>query len=84
MSRKKSVEKPKEVIEIREKLTLADQREIAKAGMITSMGALFLSGFAKFKGSGTLHTWAGWALLGFSVWHHFLSKRRTGPLSEDD
>jgi thiosulfate reductase cytochrome b subunit len=83
MSRKKSTGKKKSAIENTEKLTLSDQREIAKAGMVTSMGALFLTGFTKFKGSGSLHTWAGWALLGFSVWHHFLSKPKPNTLSKD-
>ena len=63
--------------------TLAEQREIAKAGMVSSLGTLFITGLFKFKGARMLHTWAGWALLGFSVWHHILSSPKTRALSED-
>jgi len=64
-----------------QKSPLADQREIAKAGMVYSLGTLFLTGFFRFKGARLLHTWAGWALLGFSIWHHIssTSKSKTIP-----
>jgi hypothetical protein len=59
------------------------QRDIAKAGMVSSLGTLFLTGFFKFKGARSLHTWAGWALLGFSIWHHVLSTPKSKVVSED-
>jgi hypothetical protein len=65
------------------KLILADQRQIAKAGMASSLGTLFITGFFRFKGARMLHTWAGWALLGFSIWHHFLSTPKTSVFSQD-
>jgi thiosulfate reductase cytochrome b subunit len=55
-------------------LNLSDQRKMAKAGMVGSLGALFASGFLRFKGARMLHPWFGWALLGFSIWHHLVSK----------
>jgi thiosulfate reductase cytochrome b subunit len=61
-----------------------EQRELAKAGMVSSLGTLFLTGFLRFKGSGMIHTWAGWALLGFSIWHHFLSTPKPKTLSKDN
>ena len=59
-----------------------DQREIAKAGMISSLGTLVISGFFKFNGAKMLHTWAGWALLGFSIWHHMLSTSKSKSISD--
>jgi hypothetical protein len=55
-------------------LDLSEQRQLAKAGMVGSIGALFATGFLRFKGARMLHPWLGWALLGFSVWHHVVSK----------
>ena len=66
-----------------QKDVLAEQREFAKAGMVSSLGTLFLTGFIRFRGSGMLHTWAGWALLGFSIWHHFLSTPKSKTSSKD-
>jgi hypothetical protein len=66
------------------KSTLNEQREIAKAGMISSLGTLVFTGFFRFKGAWKLHTWAGWALLGFSIWHHTLSAQKSNALSEDE
>lgn len=65
------------------KSAFAEQREIAKAGMVSSLGTLFVTGFFRFKGAGLLHIWAGWALLGFSIWHHLLSTPKSKALSED-
>ena len=61
---------------------VTDQREIAKAGMISSLGTLVISGFFKFNGAKMLHTWAGWALLGFSIWHHMLSSSKSKSVSD--
>jgi hypothetical protein len=55
-------------------LRRSEQREIAKAGMIASLGTLVVTGFLRFKGSWMLHTWAGVFLVGFSLWHHFLNQ----------
>jgi hypothetical protein len=55
-------------------LSRSEQREIAKAGMITSLGTLVLTGFLRFKGAGLLHAWAGLFLVGCSLWHHFLNQ----------
>jgi thiosulfate reductase cytochrome b subunit len=53
---------------------LSEQRTVAKAGMAGSMAALFVTGFYKSRGARMLHPWFGWALLGFSIWHHLVSK----------
>lgn len=55
-------------------LTRSEQRDLAKAGMIASLGTLVVTGFLRFKGSWMLHTWAGVFLVGFSLWHHFLNR----------
>jgi hypothetical protein len=55
--------------------TLREQRQLAKAGMIGAMGGLFTTGFFRSKAARLLHPWLGWALLGFSIWHHIVSKR---------
>jgi len=60
----------------------AGQREIAKAGMLSSLGTLFLTGLFKFKGARLLHVWAGWALLGFSIWHHMVSTSKSRTISD--
>jgi hypothetical protein len=58
-------------------LKLLTQREIAKAGMAGSLGVVFISGLFRFRGAGLLHPLAGWAFLGFSIWHHLISKSNT-------
>jgi hypothetical protein len=55
-------------------LKRSEQRDLAKAGMIASLGTLVVTGFFRFKGSWMLHTWAGLFLLGFSLWHHLLNQ----------
>jgi hypothetical protein len=57
-------------------MTLSEQRQIAKAGMVGSMGGLFATGFIRSKAARILHPWLGWALLGFSIWHHIVSKHQ--------
>ncbi|MGD8646153.1 MAG: hypothetical protein PVJ77_06430 [Desulfobacterales bacterium] len=81
---KKVTEKTEIEVEPGKKKAVADQREIAKAGMVSSLGTLFLTGFVRFKGARGLHTWAGWALLGFSIWHHILSSPKYSALSKDE
>jgi hypothetical protein len=58
------------------KMKSSEQRQLAKAGMVGSLGGLFVTGFIRSKGFRILHPWLGWALLGFSIWHHVVSKPR--------
>lgn len=58
-------------------LTLKQKKRAAKTGMTISLGSLILTGFIHFKGHKSLHTWSGIALLGFSIWHHRLNKRKS-------
>ncbi len=57
-----------------EKIDLETKKEIAKIGMTLTLGVTVLT--APFlKGNKTMknvHTGAGLALTGFSLWHHFL------------
>lgn len=61
-------------------MNLSEQRQLAKAGMVGSLGGLFVTGFLRSKAARILHPWLGWAFLGFSIWHHIISKHpnRTG------
>lgn len=52
-------------------LPVKDQRELAKLGMVTSMGTLLVSGFMG-RESSRLHIGSGLALIGFSYWHYRL------------
>lgn len=63
-----------------QRLKRSEQRDLAKAGMIASLGTLVVTGFFRFKGSWMLHTWAGVFLVGFSLWHHFLSQPKRAPV----
>ena len=48
----------------------ANQRKLAKAGVLVSMGVLLWSGMQRprrpYMG---MHSWAGLALIGFTLWH---------------
>jgi hypothetical protein len=55
-------------------MNLKEQREFAKLGMVGSLGGLFITGFVRGKGARMLHPWLGWVFLGFSLWHHIVSK----------
>jgi hypothetical protein len=48
----------------------SDIRAIAKSGMTLSLATLVLTGVGKGRCNWNLHTWAGIALVGFSVWHY--------------
>lgn len=48
------------------------ERELAKNGLIITMGVLVATGFIKSRGSRRLHLIAGGALIGLSAWHHML------------
>jgi hypothetical protein len=58
-------------------LSLAKQKELAKTGMIITMGATLVTAcFMKGKAAKRLHIAAGVGLVGFSIWHHQLYKKQ--------
>ena len=44
--------------------------DLIKSGMVVSMGALAWTALGRGRRNRNLHTWAGIALIGFSVWHY--------------
>lgn len=60
-------------------ITSRAQKAVAKTGMAGSMGTLFVSGFFKFQGAKSLHIYAGFGLLAFTLWHHFLNQPQSRP-----
>jgi len=58
---------------VTDRRTTAAQRDIAKTGMLASLGTLVATGFFRFKGARLIHPWAGWAFIGFSLWHHMMN-----------
>lgn len=52
-------------------------RELAKTGMAVSLGTLVVTGFFRFRFARLIHPWAGAALLGFTLWHHWLNTQRS-------
>jgi hypothetical protein len=52
-------------------LSLKEKRDLAKLGMIASMGTLLVTGFMGREAS-RLHIGSGLALIGFSYWHYTL------------
>jgi hypothetical protein len=60
-------------------------RTAAKAGMAASMGTLVYTGFKRGRSAMHVHTWAGMALLGFTLWHIYLyqPKRRSAAKRHD-
>lgn len=61
----------KEVVKKEPFLSPKEQREVAKIGMVASMGTLLISGFMGREAS-RLHIGSGLALIGFSYWHYRL------------
>jgi hypothetical protein len=57
-------------------LSTRDQRELAKVGMVASMGTLLITGFMGREAS-RLHIGSGLALIGFSYWHYKLYQPKT-------
>lgn len=56
-------------------IDLDTKREIAKIGMTATMGITVATAFyMKNKTMKNLHVGAGFALVGFSFWHHMLYK----------
>ena len=45
-------------------------RNVAKAGMVVSLAGLVWTALGKGRRYKCFHTWAGIALVGFSVWHY--------------
>lgn len=53
------------------------QKEVAKIGMVASLGVVTLTGFMmKNKVVKGLHLGSGFALIGFSYWHHKLYQQK--------
>ncbi len=61
------------------KTNLKASRTAAKVGMGASLGMLVYTGFKGGRKYMHTHTWAGMALLGFTLWHVYLyqPKRRS-------
>ena len=61
------------------KKNLQASRTAAKVGMGASLGMLVYTGFKGGRKYMHTHTWAGMALLGFTLWHVYLyqPKRRS-------
>jgi hypothetical protein len=57
-------------------MPVKEQRELAKVGMVASMGTLLVTGFMGRKAS-RLHIGAGLAMIGFSYWHYRLYQPKT-------
>ncbi|PID40002.1 MAG: hypothetical protein CR984_05475 [Proteobacteria bacterium] len=57
-------------------LSTREQRELAKLGMVASMGTLLVTGFMGREAS-RLHIGSGLALIGFSYWHYRLYQSKT-------
>lgn len=47
-------------------------KDLTKTGMAVSLGVLAWTGKDRCRRNKGLHTWAGIALVGFSVWHYNL------------
>lgn len=45
-------------------------KSLTKAGAVFSLAGLVWTALGKGRRSKCLHTWAGIALVGFSVWHY--------------
>lgn len=59
-------------------------KELAKLGLMVSMGVLVVSGFSRTRSSRKLHLLAGGALIGLSVWHHMLYAPKTNKGGKED
>jgi hypothetical protein len=58
-------------------LPIKEQRELAKIGMVVSMGTLLVTGFMGREAS-RVHIGSGLALIGFSYWHYTLYQPKNG------
>ncbi len=62
--------------------SLASERELAKLGLVVSMGVLVATGLSRTPSSKRWHILAGAAFIGLSAWHHLLyspAKNSGGP-----
>lgn len=50
-------------------MTKAEQRKLAKIGLVATLGVVTLTGFIRHRQLKPLHTASGLALIGLSVWH---------------
>lgn len=55
-----------------QKQNLQRKREVAKWGMVATMGALVATGYFRSRTARKAHIVAGVALLGFTYWHQVL------------
>ncbi len=53
-------------------------KDLAKSGMVVSLSVLAWTALGRGRQNRALHTWAGVALVGFSVWHYNLYQRHHG------
>ena len=58
-------------------IPVKEQRNLAKIGMVASMGTLLVTGFMGREAS-RLHIGSGLALIGFSYWHYKLYQPKNG------
>jgi len=58
------------------KISRNNAGNLAKAGMLASMGTAVYSGFAGGKLARFIHPWAGLALVGFAIWHQQINMKR--------
>jgi hypothetical protein len=56
-------------------LSMQEKRDLAKFGMVASMGTLLVTGFMG-REARRLHIGSGLALIGFSYWHYTLYQTR--------
>ena len=61
---KKTPKKNKTNVAQSQKDVVAEQREFAKAGMVSSLGTLFLTGFIRFRGSSNVTYLGGLGVTG--------------------
>ena len=52
-------------------ISVQEERDLAKFGMVAAMGTLVVTGFMGRQAS-RLHIGSGLALIGFSLWHYSL------------
>lgn len=58
------------------KISRNNTGNLAKAGMLATMGTAVFSGFAGGRLARLIHPWAGLALVGFALWHQQINMKR--------
>ncbi len=56
-------------------------KDLVKSGMVVSLSVLAWTALGRGRQNRALHTWAGVALVGFSVWHYNLYQPHHGKRS---